>query len=138
MANKVTIFIHTTDGRTIPLSNDRMSIMQTEKCLGINWKSVFPNIEVGKYDLVISDWTNENNPYWDKGYIFVEHFEDSKISEFVLEYCRKKLSEQYDRMKMIRVAKKNGLDERMIANLELAYHNSDNYEIYIEKILKEL
>ncbi len=138
MANKVTVFIHTTDGRVIPLSNDRMSIMTAEKCIGINWKSVFPNIEIGKYDLIISDWTDENNPYWDKGYIFVEHFENQKVAEYVLEVCRKKLSEQYDRMKMIRVAKKNGLDDRMIINLELAYHNSENYEIYIDKLLKEL
>lgn len=138
MANKVTVFIHTTDGRVIPLSNDRMSIMTAEKCIGINWKSVFPNIEIGKYDLIISDWTDENNPYWDKGYVFVGHFENQKVSEYVLEFCRKKLTEQYDRMKMIRVAKKNGLDDRMIINLELAYHNSENYEIYIDKLLKEL
>lgn len=138
MANKVTIFIHTTEGKVIPLTNDRMSIMLAEKNIGVNWKSIFPDKEIHKYDLVISDWTNENNPYWDKGFIFVEHFEDKKVAEFVLEYCRKKLSEQYDRMKMIRVAKKNGLDERMITNLELAYHNQDNYEIYIDDVLKGL
>ena len=45
------------------------------------------------------------------------------------------LKEQYDRMMMLRAAKKNNLDERLIYNLEMEYHNSKNYDLYLSEIL---
>lgn len=135
MANKVNIFIHNSKGNVFVLANDRMSIMMASKFLNVNWKAVFPNIEVGPYDLILSEWSENTNTYFDKGYTFVEHCDNLETAERLVDICRKKLNEQYNRMMTLRVAKKNGLDERMITNLELAYHNSENYEVYFDKVI---
>ena len=135
MANKVNIFIHNSKGNVFVLSNDRMSIMMASKHLNVNWKAVFPDIEVGPFDLILSEWSENTNTYVDRGYTFVEHCEDLETAEKLIEVCRKTLNEQYNRMMTLRVAKRNGLDERMITNLELAYHNPENYDIYLNKLL---
>lgn len=45
------------------------------------------------------------------------------------------VKDQYDRMMMIRVAKKYNLDEQIKTRIELEYHSSENYEVSISDLL---
>ena len=134
MANKVKIYIHNTDGKVFELTNEKMAIHFASELHNVNWNVLF-NRHVGPFDIVIADWNNNTNNYYDRGYTFVQSCFGYDEGKKIVELCRKMLKEQYDRMMMLRVAKKNNLDERLIYNLEMQYHNSKNYELYLSDIL---
>lgn len=45
------------------------------------------------------------------------------------------VKDQYNRMMMIRVAKKYNLDDQINTRIELEYHSSKNYEVSISDLL---
>lgn len=45
------------------------------------------------------------------------------------------VKDQYNRMMMIRVAKKYNLDDQINTRIELEYHSSKNYEVSISYLL---
>lgn len=129
MANKVSIFITNSDGKHFELSNEKMSIMMA--CdFSVNWNAVF-NEPVSPYDIIISDFHNNKAPAFGLGYSLVQHCNNKKQAENIIQECRTKLYNQYDRMMMIRVAKKYNLDEFTRLKIEMEYHNPENYEIKI-------
>ena len=45
------------------------------------------------------------------------------------------VKDQYNRMMMIRVAKKYNMDDQIKTRIELEYHSSENYEVSISDLL---
>lgn len=130
MANKVSIFITNSEGKHFELSNEKMAIMMA--CdLSTNWSSVF-NKPVSPYDIIISDFHNNKAPAFGLGYSLVQHCRNKKQAENIIKECRNKLYDQYERMMMIRVAKKYNLDKFTRLKIEMEYHNSENYEVKIK------
>lgn len=130
MANKVSIFIINSEGKHFELSNEKMAIMMA--CdFSTNWDAVF-NEPVSPYDIIISDFHNSKAPAFGLGYSLVQHCNNKEQAERILKECRSKLHNQYERMMMIRVAKKYNLDENIRLKIEMEYHDSDNYEVKIK------
>ena len=91
-----------------------------------NWDAVF-NEPVAPYDIIISDFHNNKA----LRYSLIQHCNNKTQAENIIKECRSKLHDQYERMMMIRVAKKYNLDEFTRLKIEMEYHNPENYEIKI-------
>lgn len=130
MANKVSIWITNSKKEHFELTNDRMAIMMACQ-MDTNWKSVFGR-EISPYSVIISDFHNSKATSFGLGYSLVEECEDKEIAEEIIAKCREKLHAQYERLMMIRVAKKYHLDAVTRSRIELEYHSSENYEVVIE------
>ena len=129
MANKVSIFITNSEGKHFELSNEKMAIMMA--CdFSTNWDAVF-NESISPYDIIISDFHNSKAPAFGLGYSLVQHCNNKEQAEKIIKECRDKLRSQYERMMMIRVAKKYNLNENIRLKIEMEYHDSDNYEVKI-------
>lgn len=130
MANKVSIFITNSEGKHFELSNEKMAIMMA--CdFSTNWGAVFSK-PVSPYDIIISDFHNSKANAFGLGYYLVQHCDSREQAEKIINECRNKLHAQYERMMMIRVAKKYNLDELTRLKIEMEYHDSDNYEVKIK------
>ena len=130
MANKVSIFIINSEGKHFELSNEKMVI--TMACdLSTNWSAVFSE-PVSPYDIIISDFHNSKANAFGLGYCLVQHCDNREQAENIINECRNKLHDQYERMMMIRVAKKYNLDELTRLKIEMEYHDSENYEVKIK------
>jgi len=131
MANKVEVLIENSEGKHFCLTNSKMAIMMA--CdLHVNWETVFAK-PVGPYDVIISDFSNNKSPAFGMGYFLVEHCDTKDEAEEIIRICRKKLYSQYERMMMIRVAKKYNLNSFTLLNIQSEYHNPENYEVKISK-----
>ena len=126
MSNKVSIFITNSDGKHFELSNEKMAIMMA--CdHSTNWSAVFKE-PVSPYDIIISDFhSSRMNTYY-----LVQHCDSKQQAETIIKECRGKLHDQYERMMMIRVAKKYDLSENARLAIEMQYPDSDNYEMKIK------
>jgi hypothetical protein len=107
----------------------------------VNWRTVFPSREIEDYDVIINYL--KISPYGSNGgveghYAFVEHCSDSKTAYKIISTCRKMVKNQYDRMMMIRVAKKYSLSDQILTKIQLEYHNSENYEISVADLFEEV
>ncbi len=130
MANKVSIFITNSEGKHFELTNEKMVIMMS--CdYSTNWNAVF-NKPIFPYDIIISDFHNSKANTFGLGYSFVQHCETKEQAERIIKECRDKLHAQYERMMMIRVAKKYNLDKATLLKIEMEYHDSENYEVKIK------
>lgn len=130
MANKVSILITNTEGQHFELTNEKMAIMMA--CdLSTNWNSVFCE-PISPYDIIISDFHNSTASSFGLGYYLVQHCDSKEQSEKIIKDCRDKLHAQYERMMMIRVAKKYKLDAITLLKIEMEYHDSENYEYIIK------
>lgn len=129
MANKVSILITNSDGKHFELTNEKMAIMMA--CdMSTNWRSVFKE-PVSPYDVIISDFHNSLASAFGLGYYLVQHCDNKEVAESIVKECRDKLHAQYERMMMIRVAKKYKLDATTLLRIEMEYYDSDNYEVVI-------
>lgn len=129
MANKVSIFITNSEGKHFELTNEKMAIMMA--CdMSINWSVVFKK-PVSPYDVVISDFHNNSASTFGLGYYLVQHCDNKEVAENIVKECRNKLNAQYERMMMIRVAKKYKLNATTLLKIEMEYHDSNNYEVII-------
>ena len=108
MANKVSIFITNSEGKHFELSNEKMAIMMACDS-STNWDVVFQE-SILPYDIIISDFHNSKAPAFGFGYSLVQHCDTKEQAEKIIIECRDKLHSQYERMMMIRVAKKYHLD----------------------------
>lgn len=138
MANKVSIFIKNTEGRILELSNSQCCIMMAKQ-YHVNWDIALPGRKIGDYDVIINRF--KISPYGINGgadgcYALVEHCSDPETANKIISTCRKMVKDQYDRMMMIRVAKKYSLDDQIRTKIELEYHSSENYEVSISDLLK--
>ena len=132
MANKVSIFITNSDGKHFELTNEKMAIMMA--CdMSTNWNAVFKE-PVSPYDVIISDFHNSKASAFGMGYHLVQHCTNKENAEKIIKECRDKLHAQYERMMMIRVAKKYNLDATSLLRIEVEYHDSDNYEVIINDL----
>ncbi len=131
MANKVSIFIINSEGKHFELSNEKMAIMMACDS-STNWDVVFHE-SISPYDIIISDFHNSKAPAFGFGYSLVQHCDTKEQAEKIITECRDKLHSQYERMMMIRVAKKYHLDENTRLKIEMEYHDSENYEVKIMK-----
>lgn len=130
MANKVSIFITNSEGKHFELSNEKMAIMMA--CdFSTNWGAVFSE-PVSPYDIIISDFHNSKATAFGLGYSLVQHCSNKEQAENIIKECRNKLHTQYERMMMIRVAKKYNLDEFTRLKIEMEYHDPGNYEVKIK------
>lgn len=129
MANKVSIFIQNSEGRHFELSNEKMAIMMACDS-STNWDAVF-NEPVSPHDIIISDFHNNKAPAFGFGYSLVQHCDNKEQAENIIKECRDKLRSQYERMMMIRVAKKYNLDENTRLKIEMEFYDSENYEVKI-------
>lgn len=131
MANKVEILITNSDGKHFCLTNSKMAIMMARDS-HTNWDEVFTT-PIGPYDVIISDFNNPKSVGFGMGYYLVEKCDTKDEAEKIIKTCREKLKSQYERMMMIRVARKYSLDPITLAKIEMEYHNPDNYEIKLKK-----
>lgn len=129
MANKVSILITNSEGKHFELTNEKMAIMMACDS-STNWNAVFSK-PVSPYDIIISDFHNSTAAAFGLGYCLVQHCNDKEQAEKIIKECRGKLHAQYERMMMIRVAKKYNLDELTRLKIEMEYHDSENYEVKI-------
>lgn len=137
MANRVSVFIKNTEGRILELSNSQCCIMMAGQ-YHENWRIIFPGKKIGDYDVIINYL--KISPYGTNGgvggcYAFVEHCSDPETANKIISTCRKLVKDQYDRMMMIRVAKKYSLDNQIRTKIELEYHSSENYEVSLSDLL---
>ena len=130
MANKVSILITNSEGKHFELTNDKMAIFMSCQRPSVNWKVVFGK-EISPYAVILCDYHNGMLPAHGLGYCLVENCGDKEDATNIIQECRTKLKEQYERMMMIRVAKKYELDARTLLKIELEYHDSDNYMVEI-------
>ena len=141
MANKVSIFIETVDGRHFELTNSKMSLMIIKDYPQINWDHIF-NGDYSPYDIVLSDFRNTTKSLFGLGYYRIHRCDNIEDAKYIVSLCREKLKKQYERMMEIRVAKKYKLNSYVLSKIELEYHSPENYEvklsdISVEKMLKE-
>lgn len=129
MANKVSILITNSEGKHFELTNEKMAIMMACDS-STNWNAVF-NKTISPYDIIISDFHNSKANVFGLGYCLVQHCDNVEQAEKIVKECRDKLHAQYERMMMIRVAKKYNLDEFTRLKIEMEYHDSENYEVKI-------
>jgi len=137
MANKVSVFIKNTEGRILELSNSQCCIMMAGQ-YHENWGTIFSSRKIEDYDVIINYF--KISPYGANGgvggyYAFVEHCTNPEVANKIISTCRKLVKDQYDRMMMIRVAKKYSLDNQIRTKIELEYHSSDNYEVSISDLI---
>lgn len=104
----------------------------------MNWDIALPDRKIGDYDVIINRF--KISPYGTNGgadgcYALVEHCFDPETANKIIFTCRKMVKDQYDRMMMIRVAKKYSLDNQIRTKIELEYHSSENYEVSILDLL---
>lgn len=131
MANKVEILIENSDGKHFCLINSKMAMLMACES-HTNWDKVL-SAPIGPYDVLISDFNNPTSVGFGMGYQLVEHCNTKEEAEEIIKTCREKLKSQYERMMMIRVARKYGLDSIALTKVEMEYHNPENYEIKIKK-----
>lgn len=131
MANRVSIFIKNTEDRIIELSNSKMALLIA--CDShTNWDSVFSE-PVGKYDIILSDFSNSKATAWGLGYTLVQHCDNEVIARKIVSDCRNLIQKQYERMMMIRVAKKYNLDAMMLLKIEMEYHAEENWNVDLKQ-----
>ena len=128
---KYQFFIINSEGKHFELSNEKMAIMMACDS-STNWDVVFHE-SISPYDIIISDFHNSKAPAFGFGYSLVQHCDTKEQAEKIITECRDKLHSQYERMMMIRVAKKYHLDENTRLKIEMEYHDSENYEVKIIK-----
>ena len=128
---KYQFFIINSEGKHFELSNEKMAIMMACDS-STNWDVVFHE-SILPYDIIISDFHNSKAPAFGFGYSLVQHCDTKEQAEKIIIECRDKLHSQYERMMMIRVAKKYHLDENTRLEIEMEYHDSENYEVKIIK-----
>ena len=128
---KYQFFIINSEGKHFELSNEKMAIMMACDS-STNWDVVFQE-SISPYDIIISDFHNSKAPAFGFGYSLVQHCDTKEQAEKIIIECRDKLHSQYERMMMIRVAKKYHLDENTRLEIEMEYHDSENYEVKIIK-----
>ena len=128
---KYQFFIINSEGKHFELSNEKMAIMMACDS-STNWDVVFHE-SISPYDIIISDFHNSKAPAFGFGYSLVQHCDTKEQAEKIITECRDKLHSQYERMMMIRVAKKYHLDENTRLKIEMEYHDSENYEVKIMK-----
>ena len=90
MANRVKIYIHNTDGKVFELTNEKMAIHFASELHNVNWNVLF-NRHVGPFDIIIADWNNGTNNYFDRGYTFVQSCLGYDEGKKIVELCRKML-----------------------------------------------
>ena len=130
MANKVSILITNTEGHHFELSNSKMAI-DTAGRLNANWNAVFGH-DISPHDIIISDFQNSTGALYGMGYSFVESCGNPEDADEIIKTCRDMLRQQYERMMMIRVAKKYSLDSMTRLRIELEYHSPENYEVFLK------
>ena len=128
---KYQFFIINSEGKHFELSNEKMAIMMACDS-STNWDVVFQE-SISPYDIIISDFHNSKAPAFGFGYSLVQHCDTKEQAEKIIIECRDKLHSQYERMMMIRVAKKYHLDENTRLEIEMEYHDLENYEVKIIK-----
>lgn len=128
---KYQFFIINSEGKHFELSNEKMAIMMACDS-STNWDVVFQE-SISPYDIIISDFHNSKAPAFGFGYSLVQHCDTKEQAENIIKECRDKLHSQYERMMMIRVAKKYNLDENTRLKIEMEYHDLENYEVKIIK-----
>lgn len=131
MANKVSIFIKNTEGRIIEFTNSKMALVIA--CdTHTNWDSALSE-PIGKYDIILSDFSNNKAPAWGLGYTLVQHCDDEATARKIVSDCRNLIQKQYERMMMIRVAKKYDLDALTLLKIEMEYHAEENWNIDLKQ-----
>lgn len=135
MANKVAIFIKNTEGVHIELTNSKMALLVASS-KDYNWESIFGE-KIPEHSIILADWSEnvQGNPKSD--YCLVEECDNKEVAERIILDCRKLLNEQFGRMMSIRVMKKYHLDDNLLLNLEMEYHDPKNFEIDLKSYFKE-
>lgn len=136
MSNKVSIFITNTKNETYEFSNNKMSIMMV-KDLHIDLKKVFQNDNISPYDIVLIDYKNNTGCIYGTNYFVIHKSTNEQESKYIIDKCREMLYLQYDKMMMIRIAKKYKLNETEIKKVEKEFYNKNNYEFDINQIFKK-
>lgn len=129
MTDRVSIFITNSEGKHFELTNENMAIMMY--CdMSANLNGLFEK-PVSPYDVIIFGFhICSENPFG-LGYDLVQHCDNKEVAESIIKECRDKLYAQYERMMMIRIAKKNNLDATTFLKIETEYQDLENYEVII-------